>query len=113
MRNATTSPPQSLLSHTLPSANCLFLLLPLLRTLRLRRSSKFLGSILPLLPLLSARLLNLRRKSHSDKSVMRLEFLHRFDGVVDQGESRRLAAAILRAHAENIDLVFVGFVDFG
>jgi hypothetical protein len=44
---------------------------------------------------------------------MRLEFLHRFDGVVDQGESRGLAATVLCAHAEDVDLVFVGFVDFG
>ena len=44
---------------------------------------------------------------------MRLEFLHRLDGVVDQGEAGGLAAAVLGAHAEDVDLVFVRLVDFG
>ena len=72
-----------------------------------------LRTILPLFPLLSTRLLDLARLAHSNQSVVRLELLHRLNRIVDQGETCRLAAAVLGAHAEDVDLVFVGFVDFG
>ena len=51
--------------------------------------------------------------SHSDQSVSWLELLHGLDGVVDQREAGGLAATVLGAHAEDVDLVTVGFVDFG
>ena len=44
---------------------------------------------------------------------MRFEFLHRLDGIVDEGKASGLATAVLSAHAEDIDLIFVGLVDFG
>ena len=43
---------------------------------------------------------------------MRLELLERLGGIVDEREAGRLAAAVLRAEAEDRDLVFAGFVDF-
>ena len=44
---------------------------------------------------------------------MRLKLLHRLGGIVDEREARALAAAVLRAEAEDRDLVFAGLVDFG
>ena len=44
---------------------------------------------------------------------MRFELLHRLHAVVDECEAGGLAAAVLRAHAEDVDLIFVGFVHFG
>lgn len=90
----------------------LFLVL-LSRALHLLRSSKLLTPILPLLPLLSARLLDLGRVAHSHQSVSRLELLHGLDRVVDKGEACGLAATVPGAHAEDVDLVGGGFVDFG
>jgi hypothetical protein len=46
--------------------------------LRLRRTSELLAAILPLLPLLSASLLDLVRRTNPHLSVMRFEFFHRF-----------------------------------
>lgn len=51
--------------------------------------------------------------AHSHKSVPWLEFFHGFNGVIDQGEACSLAATVLGSHAEDVDLVGVGFVDFG
>lgn len=48
--------------------------------------------------------------THPYESIVWLELLHRFDGVVDQGEAGALAAAVLCSQAEDVDLVFVGFV---
>lgn len=90
----------------------LFLVL-LSRTLRLRRTSELLGSVLSLLALLSAGLLDLGCVSHPDESVVGFEFLHRLDTVVDEGETGRLPTTVLRPHAEDVDLVFVGFVHLG
>lgn len=44
---------------------------------------------------------------------MRLEFLHCLDGIVDKGKASGLATTVLSAHAEDVDLIFVGFVHFG
>ena len=43
---------------------------------------------------------------------MRLELLERLGGIVDEREAGRLAAAVLRAEAEDGDLVLAGLVDF-
>lgn len=100
-------------SHTrlLPSPTSLLLILT--RALRLRRASELLTPILPLLPLLPTRLLDLRRMSHPHESVVGLELLHGFDGVIDECEAGGLAAAVRGAQAEDVDLVFVRFVDLG
>ena len=58
-------------------------------------------------PLLSARLLDLRRLSVSDQSVTRLKALHRLAGIVDECESRALATTILCPEAEAGDLVLL------
>jgi hypothetical protein len=42
-----------------------------------------------------------------------LEFLHGLDRIVDEGKASGLATAVLGAHAEDVDLVFVGLVGFG
>lgn len=44
---------------------------------------------------------------------MRLELLQGLVGVVDEGETGALATTILRAEAENGDLVLVGLVEVG
>lgn len=49
----------------------------------------------------------------TDQSVVGFEFLHGLDRVVDQSETSGLAATILGAHAEDVDLVLVRFVHFG
>lgn len=51
--------------------------------------------------------------SHSDESVSGFELLHGLNGVVDQGEASGLAATVLGAHAEDVDLVGIGLVNFG
>jgi len=90
------------------------LFLVLLRTtLRLRRTSELLGSVLSLLALLSAGLLDLGCVSNSDESVVGLELLHGLDAVVDEGETGRLATTVLCPHTEDVDLVLVGLVHFG
>ena len=63
--------------------------------------------------LLSARLLNLLRGTNPHQSVVGFKLLHRLVRVVDQGESGALAAAVLCPESEDVDLVFVGFVEFG
>lgn len=105
----TTRPPQEV-TH---GRTHLFILLALLWSLNLLRTPKLLLPILPLLSLLSAGLLNLCSMAHSDKSVSWLEFLHRLDTVVNKCEAGGLAATVLGAHAENVDLLRVGLVDFG
>lgn len=62
---------------------------------------------------MSRGLLDLGRGTDSDESVSGLELLHRLDGVVDEGKAGGLAATVLGSHAEDGDLVGVGFVDFG
>lgn len=44
---------------------------------------------------------------------MRLKFLQSLAGVVDQSEAGALATTVLRAEAENGDLVLVGLVELG
>jgi hypothetical protein len=51
--------------------------------------------------------------SHPDQSVSGLELLHRLDRIVDERETGGFAAAILCPQAEDVDLVFIGFVDGG
>ena len=63
--------------------------------------------------LLSACTLKLGAKADSDKSVSWLKLLQRLHRVVDQSEAGALATTILRAEAENRDLVFGGLVEFG
>ena len=49
-------------------------------------------------------------QSHSDQSVMGLEFLHGFRGIVDECEAGGLAATILGTEAEDGDLVLACLV---
>ena len=106
--------PQESPQHLSPTIRSIPLFLIFLSTtLRLLCPPKLLAPILPLLPLLSACLLNLGRMSHSNKSVSRLELLHSLDGVVDQSKACGLATTVLGAHAEDVDLVGSRFVDFG
>lgn len=63
--------------------------------------------------LLSAGLLDLRRESYSDQTVMWLELLQGFWRVVDESETSCLSATILCLKTENVDLVLVGLVHFG
>ena len=64
-----------------------------------------------ILTLLPARLLHLGRLSVSHQPVSRLEFLHRLVGVVDEREAGALATTILRAEAEDRDLVLGRLVE--
>jgi len=98
--------------HIPQSANDLFVLL-LARTLDLRRSPESLLSVLALLALLSAGLLNLVRESNTDQSVVWLEFLQGLGRVVNQGETSCLSTTKLGLQTENIDLVLVGLVELG
>ena len=91
----------------------LFALLLLLATLRLGGASEGLGAVLALLALLSGGLLDLGGVADAHESVVGLELLHGLDRVVDEGEARRLAATVLGAHAEDVDLVLVRLVHFG
>ncbi len=100
-------------STTITSAASRLFLVLLRGTLGLSCASELLGPVLALFPLLSAGLLDLGGVADPDKSVVGLEFLHGLDAVVDQGETRGFAATVLRPHAEDVDLVFVGFVNFG
>ena len=63
--------------------------------------------------LLSAGLLDLRRESYSDQTVMWLELLQGFWRVVDESETGCLSTTILCLKTENVDLVLVGLVHFG
>lgn len=49
----------------------------------------------------------------TDESVVGFEFLHGLDRVVDQSEASGLATTVLSPHAENVDLILVGLVNFG
>lgn len=81
------------------------LLLVTSRLLALRCSPKLLATVLPLFPLLSAGLLDLGRRANPHLSVVGLKLFHRLDRVVDEREARSFAAAVLCAHAEDVDLV--------
>ena len=63
--------------------------------------------------MLPARPLGLGGHAHAHKSVLRLELLHRFRGVIDEGEAGGLAATKLGSESENIDLVLAGLVEAG
>lgn len=91
----------------------LFALLLLLATLRLRGAAELLGTVLALLALLPGGLLDLGGVADAHQSVVGLELLHGLDRVVDEGEAGRLAATVLGAHAEDVDLVLVRLVHFG
>jgi hypothetical protein len=62
--------------------------------------------------LLSAGLLDLRRKSYSDQAIMGLKFLQRFWRIVHERETGCLSATVLCLQTENVDLVLVGLVHF-
>ena len=91
----------------------LFALLLLLATLRLGSAPELLGAVLALLALLPGGLLDLGGVADAHQSVVGLELLHGLDRVVDEGEAGRLAATVLGAHAEDVDLVLVRLVHFG
>ena len=91
----------------------LFALLLLLATLRLGGTTELLGAVLALLALLSGGLLDLAGVADADQSVVGLELLHGLDGIVDEGETGGLAATVLGAHAEDVDLILVRLVHFG
>lgn len=95
------------------SRSSLFVGLLLLSTLRLGSAAQLLAAVLALLALLSGGLLDLVGVANTDQSVVGLELLHGLYRVVDEGETGRLAATVLGAHAEDIDLVLVRLVDFG
>lgn len=63
--------------------------------------------------LLSAGLLDLLGSTDTDETVMRLELLQGFLGVVDEGEASALATTVLRTEAKDGDLVLVGLVQVG
>ena len=63
--------------------------------------------------LLSAGLLDLLGSTDTDETVMRLELLQGFLGVVDEGEAGGLATTVLRTEAEDGNLVLVGLVQVG
>jgi hypothetical protein len=77
------------------------LLLAFLRTLRLRRTPKLLRSVLSLLPLLPARPFHLLCQPVPHQSVVRLEFLQRLLGLVDECEAGALATTKVSAEAED------------
>jgi len=92
--------------------NRLFVLL-LGRTLDLCRTAESLLSVLTLLALLSAGLLDLRRKSNTDQSVVWLELLQGFRRIVHEGETGCLATTELSLETKDVDLVLVGLVHLG
>lgn len=63
--------------------------------------------------LLSAGLLDLRRKSNTDQSVVWLELLQGFRRIVHEGEAGCLATTELSLETEDVDLVLVGLVHLG
>ena len=63
--------------------------------------------------LLSGGLLDLGSGTDTDETVVRLELLQGLSGVVDQGEASALATTVLRAEAEDGDLILVGLVETG
>lgn len=109
----TTTTTRTTMTTTLTTSTSHLFLLVLAGTLRLGGTTELLGSVLPLLALLSAGLLDLGGVADSDESVVGFELLHRLDAVVDEGEAGRLAATVLRPHAEHIDLVLVRLVHLG
>ena len=62
---------------------------------------------------MSAGLLNLRRNTNTNQSVVRLKLLQRLWGIIDESETGCLSTTELSSQAENIDLVLVGLVEFG
>lgn len=63
--------------------------------------------------LLSAGLLDLRRKSNTDQSVVWLELLQGFRRIVHEGETGCLATTELSLETKDVDLVLVGLVHLG
>lgn len=63
--------------------------------------------------LLPAGPLDLLGGANADKAVVRLELLQGLVRVIDEGEAGALAATVLRAEAENGDLVLVDLVHVG
>jgi len=101
------------ISHTHQAkASRLFVLL-LRRTLDLCCTSESLLSVLALLALLSAGLVDLCGHSNTNQSVVGLKLLQRLWRIVHERESGRLSTTILRLQTENVDLVLVGLVHFG
>jgi len=107
-RNTNLLPSQ----HTPGKASHLFVLL-LGCTLGLRCTSESLLSVLALLALLSAGLLDLCCHSYSDQAIMGLKLLQRLWRIVHERETSCLSTTILCLQAENVDLVLVGLVHFG
>lgn len=89
------------------------LVLVLLGSLGLGGTTELLGTVLPLLALLSAGLLDLSSGTDADQAVVRLELLQGLVGVVDEGEASALATTVLSAETEDGDLVLVGLVQLG
>jgi hypothetical protein len=89
------------------------LVLVLLGALGLGGTAELLGTVLSLLALLSGGLLDLGSGTDTDETVVRLELLQGLSGVVDQGEASALATTVLRAEAEDGDLILVGLVETG
>lgn len=91
----------------------LLALLLLLATLRLGGTTELLRTVLALLALLAGGLLDLGGVADTDQSVVGLELLHGLYRIVDEGETGGLAATVLGAHAEDVDLILVRLVDLG
>merc|ERR1712000_14943 len=99
-------------STTITSAASRLFLVLLRGTLGLSCASELLGPVLALFPLLSAGLLDLGGVAPGQVgSGARISSWPR--RCRRSGETRGFAATVLRPHAEDVDLVFVGFVNFG
>jgi len=79
-------------------------------TLDLGRTTEGLLSVLALLALLSAGLLDLGGNSDSDQSVVGLELLQGFGRIVYEGETGSFTTTILSSESEDVDLLFAGLV---
>lgn len=90
-----------------------FLLVLRCRRLPLSRSPHSLGSVLALLALLSACLLDLCSRPIPHQPIMRFELLHDLMAVVYQSEPSRFAPTELRAETEAGYLIFVDLVSVG
>ena len=62
---------------------------------------------------MSAGLLNLRRNTNTNQSVVGLELLQCLWGIIDESETGCLSTTELSSQTENIDLILVGLVEFG
>jgi len=90
----------------------LFVLL-LACTLGLGRTTEGLLSVLALLALLSAGLLDLGGDSDSNQSVVGLELLQGLWRIVYESETGCLSTTILSAETEDVDLILAGLVQLG